>query len=146
TSNSEINVLAVQVAEDVFLVPERYVALRRPADPDAPSALDRVNARQLFDAPVDTAMWDRWVESGEAEPDVVEVTDDTDTAALRSLLRGGRNAFPLTVVRDDRHVLFAGVDELHVGDRIHVLRHHKTAESLAAGAAPVPDGEPDPLD
>jgi Kef-type K+ transport system membrane component KefB/voltage-gated potassium channel Kch len=134
TANSEVNLLAAQLAHDAFLVPERYVAARTSREPGSGSLLDRVDAEPMFDAPVDTSLWDRWLETGEAGPVTVAVSSSEDPASLRDLLRGGRNAYPLTVERDGQHLPFVSVDELLTTDRVHVLRRQRDGD--ASGATP----------
>jgi Kef-type K+ transport system membrane component KefB len=125
TPNAEVNVLAAQVARESFVVPHAFVALRSTTEAGRQAMLDSSEAQPLFDAPIDTALWDRWIAAGEVVSEVLEV-EEGRFEEVRRLLRGGRNAYPLTVERADEELPFAAVGELRPGDRLHVLRHRAT--------------------
>lgn len=121
TPNSEVNILAAQLARDDFLVPEVHVTLQREPTGSFADMLERVGARPMFDEPVEIGLWDQWVATGRARSVEVEVDENTDAEELYQRLRGGRGGFPLIIERADEILPFASTRELLTGDRVVLL-------------------------
>jgi Kef-type K+ transport system membrane component KefB/mannitol/fructose-specific phosphotransferase system IIA component (Ntr-type) len=134
TSNAEVNVLAAQLAREVFLVPSVHVTMAGP-DRGAHEELIRpLQATTLFAAPADIATWDHVVDQGSFRIRRITVPEDVvgrraridpadwagETFRLPLLVRSGLSTELFhtgsAVSPGDTVICLEPLDEGHAGD------------------------------
>ncbi len=121
TSNAEINVLAANLARDVFAISDISVVLTH-----ANSLLRRSAERQGFTA-IDTVWeditrWDRWIERGEVTSVDMTIGQEQDVSSLFDELHAGPDALALIAQRDGVPIPFPSQDIVKEGDEIVALK------------------------
>ncbi len=120
TPNPEVNVLASNLARDVFTMPEVKVLLTH-----ANTLLRRSAERQGFTAIntvwEDVTEWDKWIEHGEVKSVSMTISKDQDLGNLFDDLHGGNDALALLAGRDGLPIPFPSQDMVEEGDEILAL-------------------------
>lgn len=124
TPNTEINILAAQIARKSFNVPEILVLSTRSEEGTLQSMLTDISARCIDDRLVNVTAWDQYSDLSEpVEPVEVEVEHETSPEAfLQKMRKENRLFLPITVMQDERLIPFFGAGKLQSGDRIKVLK------------------------
>ena len=121
TPNPEVNVLAANIARDVFAIPDVKVLLTH-----ANSLLRRSAERHGYflieSVWEDITRWDRWIEKGEIESVGVTIEKDQDIASLFDELHAGPDALALVADRGDYPIPFPSQDMVKEGDKIVALK------------------------
>ncbi len=121
TPNSEVNVLAANLAREVFAIPDIKVLLTH-----ANQLLRRSAERQGF-TPInavweDITEWDVSIEHGTVESVDVTVGKQKDMSSLFDELHGGSDMLALVAKRDGRLISFPSEDMVKEGDQIIALK------------------------
>lgn len=121
TPNPEVNVLAANLARDVFAIPDVKVLLTH-----ANQLLRRSAEREGF-TPInavweDITEWDVWIEHGEVESVDVTVGKQKDMSSLFDELHGGSDMLALVAKRDGKLIAFPSEDMVKEGDQIIALK------------------------
>ncbi|MEM7336911.1 MAG: cation:proton antiporter [Chloroflexota bacterium] len=121
TPNPEVNVLAANIARDVFAIPDIKVLLTH-----ANTVLRRSAERQGF-TPIDAVWedileWDMWIERGEVESVDVQVGEKQEIETLFDELHSGPDALALVAERGDYPIPFPSQDVVEEGDQIVALK------------------------
>ncbi|MEM7801995.1 MAG: cation:proton antiporter, partial [Chloroflexota bacterium] len=121
TSNPEVNVLAGNLARDVFGISDVRVLLTH-----ANTVLRRSAERQGF-TPIDAVWedileWDMWIEQGEVESVDISVEKGEDIDYLFDELHSGPDALALVAERDDYPIPFPSQDVVEAGDQLVALK------------------------
>ncbi len=121
TPNAEINVLAANLARDVFAISDVNVVLTH-----ANTLLRRSAERQGFTAIdavwEDITRWDRWIERGEVKSVDLTIGQEQDVSSLFDELHAGPDALALVAERDNLPIPFPSQDMVEEGDQIVALK------------------------
>lgn len=126
TPNPEVNVLAANLARDVFGISEVKVLLTH-----ANTVLRRSAERQGF-TPIDAVWedvtrWDRWIERDEVESVDMTIGKQEDIGSLFDELHSGPDALALVAERGSYPIPFPSQDMVEEGDHIVALK--RTSQS-----------------
>ncbi|MFO7769169.1 MAG: cation:proton antiporter [bacterium] len=130
TSNAEVNVLAAQLAREVFLVPSIHVAMAAADRGAHEEMIEPLEANTLFAAPANIGRWDRVVDQRSYRIRRMQVPEDAAEGAeeLRSSYWTSEDCrLPLLVESDQGRRLFHDAVEISPGDTVILL------ESLEEG-------------
>ena len=121
TPNPEVNVLAANIARDVFSITDVKVLLAHAND-----LLRRSAERQGF-TPIDSVWediiaWDKWIEHGEVVSINVKIEQQHDINSLFDELHGGSDILALVAERDSYPMPFPSQDVVEEGDQIVALK------------------------
>lgn len=121
TTNPEVNVLAANIARDVFSIPDVKVLLAHAND-----LLRRSAERQGF-TPInsvweDIIAWDQWIEHGEVVSINVTIEQQHDISSLFDELHGGFDTLALVAETDGYPIPFPAQDMVKEGDKIIALK------------------------
>lgn len=121
TPNPEVNVLAANLARDVFSIPDVKVLLAHAND-----LLQRSAERQGF-TPIDAVWediiaWDKWIERGEVISVDVTIEEQQDITSLFDELHDGPDTLALVAERDSYPMPFPSQDMVKEGDQIVALK------------------------
>ncbi len=121
TPNPEVNVLAANIARDVFTIPDIKVLLTH-----ANVLLRRSAERQGF-TPIDAVWediiaWDKWIEHGEVTSVDVTIEKEQDISSLFDELHGGPDTLALVAERGGFPIPFPSQDIVEDGDQIIALK------------------------
>lgn len=121
TPNPEVNVLASNLARDVFAVPDVKVLLTH-----ANLLLRRTVERQGF-TPINTVWediieWDKSIEHGTVKSVDVVVGTDSDISSMFDELHGGHDTLALIAERDGHPIPFPSEDVVEKGDQLIALK------------------------
>ncbi len=121
TANAQVNVLAAQLARELFAVPVARVLLPEDTSRSVGRLVEDIGAQRLFGEATDVALWDQRLiaadtamETVPAE-EVLVVGDD-----------GTPTQLPLMVVRGEERLLYTSTTRLQPGDDLVVLRPRAT--------------------
>jgi hypothetical protein len=122
TANTEINILAAQIARNVFNVPDVYVLLTRTEKGSLSSMLSDIGATGIGDEQFDCTGWDRrLVNSREFE--TIEMKVDVDIKASAFLKDLDGVGIPLVIVSENgQRVPFLVTEWVEAGATVVVLR------------------------
>lgn len=120
TPNAEVNVLTMQLAGDVFFVPERFALLTQLDDGGLYRLLDELGAKPLFTQSVNIREWDEELSQQTAWPQVLRIADNPHQEFDRLL--SNPQTLPLFVRRQRGIALFCTVSDLAPGDEVLVLQ------------------------
>lgn len=121
TPNEEVNVLAAQLAREVFGVP-KVRALLTTGDQSLQDLMDMAVIRPLPAEWNDLEEWDYLLSHLKADETKVEVSQTTGPEQFEVERPAGKRALPLVVARNGSRVPFPTVDELDRGDQVLALR------------------------
>ncbi|MEM7114521.1 MAG: cation:proton antiporter [Chloroflexota bacterium] len=121
TPNPEVNVLAANIARDVFSIPDVKVLLAHAND-----LLRRSAERQGF-TPInsvweDIIAWDKWIEHGEVVSVNFTIEQQQDISGLFDELHSGPDTLALVAERDNYPMPFPSQDMVKEGDQIVALK------------------------
>ena len=121
TPNPEVNVLAANIAREVFAIPDVKVLLAH-----ASTMLRRSAERQGF-TPIDAVWediieWDRWIEKGEVKSIDLTIAQGQEVGPLFDELHNGTDALALVADRGDYPIPFPSQDLIEEGDQILALK------------------------
>jgi Kef-type K+ transport system membrane component KefB len=120
TPNTEVNVLAAQLARTDYLVPEAYVLLPGGRGRALDQLIHESEALPLFATEVEISDWDRWIGRG-----MVDAVEEPASPGTDVRSRAGETDvewLPLVVIRGERRLLHAAAGSPHEGDRTIGLR------------------------
>ncbi len=117
TANAEVNVLAAQLARDLFAVPSGRVLLPESSSAALLEVVTESGAERLFGAGANVGVWERRLAMDAVEVATVEIRDE---AHGQELLAEG--VLPLAVDRAGDRRLYTPTVELRAGDELTVLR------------------------
>lgn len=124
TANTEVNLLAAQLARNVFDVPEVYVRLTRTEKGALRNLVAEIGATPVYDEAVNMTIWDtRLGESAGTQR--VEMHIDTATtsdAFLAQLQQNLPMPLPIAVSQNGQVSPFAAVQTLDAGDTVILLQ------------------------
>ncbi|MEM8861901.1 MAG: cation:proton antiporter, partial [Chloroflexota bacterium] len=126
TPNPEVNVLAANLARDVFAIPDVKVLLSH-----ANNLLRRSAERQGF-TPIDSLWediiaWDKWIEHGEVVSINVTIEEQQDIRNMFDELHGGSDVLALVAEKDGYPMPFPSQDMVEEGDQIVALKRTEPA-------------------
>ena len=87
TYNSEINVLAAQLARDVFEIPKIHVLLATSEDGANVDLLDPINATTIFARRLDPYEWDYKIQNNEFKEMKIDVPEGISSRALLKMIQ-----------------------------------------------------------
>ena len=117
TANAQVNVLAAQLARDLFAMPAVRVLLPGSASRSVGRLLKEMGAERVFGDHADVTVWDQRLSSQDAvvetmpADDLLLVEGDADPSVL-----------PMVVVRGDERLLYTPGTRLRPDDELVVLR------------------------
>ena len=127
SSNPEVNVLAANLARDLFAIPDIKVLMSH-----ANSVLRRSAERQgytLIDAVwEDIREWNVWIERNEVESVNLTIGPEDDIASLFDELNNPPDALALVAEREDYPIPFPSMEIVAVGDQIVALKRKSKPE------------------
>ena len=132
TPNSEVNLLAAQLAVD-HGVPEVAVLVGEGHDDGLTRLIADLGASILNGPPVDLTDWDHAVLTGEAE-EVSVVIEEAEMDAIKrrpSVGDAGGDALALAVIGNGERTPFTSRVELHPGDEVVMLARTRPSPRLA---------------
>lgn len=122
TPNPEVNVLAANLAHDVFTISDVKVLLTH-----ASLLLRRSTDRQGFTSInalwEDIIEWDVWIERGEVESVNLMVRKQQNISSLFDEFHGGSDMLALIIKRGEHLISFPTQDMVKEGDQIIALKH-----------------------
>lgn len=124
TSNTEVNMLAAQLARNTFNVPYVYALLTRTEKGSLREMLSDITAIPIFDGDISVTSWDRRIlhDKGVTQADM-DIDSPIELGDLIQKMRSeGKSIFPLTVVQNGEILPFSAVQTLNVGDKITFLQ------------------------
>lgn len=141
TSNASVNDMVMQVARELFRIPDIYTvqdsgpgkeakASALPSAPDTPSSF---GALPLFSHPVNLADWNRILLREEYRRETMEVPEPMEFGEfIRNREASGSAVLPLLVERQGRWMLPGDVAGFHAGDVVHYVRHRADTDPFRA--------------
>jgi len=130
TTNTEINMLAAQLARNVFLVPETYVLLTRSEKGSLLNMLSEIGAYPIFNHELDIDEWDDHILRNQKLKQT-EIKMDGPTSiksVFEDLRKNGTKFLPLVVARNGHRIPFVAVDMLESGDTLFVLEQESALQ------------------
>ncbi len=121
TPNAEVNVLVAQVARELFLVPEVYVALTSEEHEALDPIIEAYDVRQLFGQTVPIEEWDHRVARGEVREAELQINETISLEALIARIEADEPFLPLMAFRDDQFMIVTEEMNFEPGDRLVVL-------------------------
>ena len=121
TPNPEVNVLAANLARDVFTIPDVKVLLTH-ANPLLRRAVEREGFTTINAVWEDITEWDKWIEHGEVTSVDVTVGLQKDISTLFDELHSGPDSLALVADRDGYPLPFPSQDMVQEGDQIIGLK------------------------
>ncbi len=125
TPNTEINILAAQIARYTFNVPEILVLSTRSEDETLHGMMSDIGARCIENDQVNLTAWDQQ-HRGQTETDqTVEVEVDEALSASTFLAQMHEKSgmfLPLTVKREEHIMPFFAVKDLKLGDKVMISK------------------------
>lgn len=124
TPNTEINILAAQIARKTFNVPEILVLSTRSKEGTLRSMLSDISARCIDDDLVNVTAWDQYSDLSEpVESSEIEVEHETSAEEFLQQMRDDKQlVLPIAVMQNERLIPFFAAEKLQSGDRITVLK------------------------
>lgn len=122
TPNEEVNVLAAQLAIEVFQVPKVRTLLMSEG-PSLTNLIGETPIEPLSNAWRNLSEWDHWLSHQQTEEANIEVEATTLAEKLMLEKLNEKLALPLVVARNGVRLPFATVDELDRGDQVLALTH-----------------------
>ena len=125
TPNTEINILAAQIAHYTFNVPEILVLSTRDQDETLHGMLSDIGARRVENDLVNLTAWDQKHRNQEKAGDSVEIeVDEAQSASdfLAQMHEQSELFLPLTVKREEHIMPFFAVKDLQLGDKVMIRK------------------------
>lgn len=124
TRNTEINILAAQLARNVFEVPEIIVLLTRSEQGSLLNLLSEIGAIPIHNQDLNIRQWDEHLaHNGELKPVEVPVQETISATKMVAELRDNNpSSLPLAVVQNGSRIPFPAVDTLNSGDVLLLLQ------------------------
>jgi Trk K+ transport system NAD-binding subunit len=129
TSNTEINMLAAQLARNIFSVPHVFVLLTRTEKGSLRNMVSEIAAYPIYDGDLNITVWDRLIaHDNKLETVEIEVESAADVGAFMEQLRTeGKSFLPLTVDQNGQRIPFVATQTLEVGEKVTLLQqNHKS--------------------
>ena len=114
TPNAEVNVLAAQLARDLFGMPDVKVLLPTSSSPAVARIVKDLDAGRLFGDGTDIEAWDQRL---------IDHRVETTTVPASTVDLDGDSTLPVAVVRDDETILYVAGMELGENDQLIVMTH-----------------------
>ena len=121
TPNPEVNVLAANIARDVFAISDVKVLLTH-ANALLRRTVEREGFTRINAVWEDITEWDKWIEHGEVESVNVTVAADQDIATLFDELYGGPDTLALVADHNGHPIPFPSQEMVDAGDEIVSLK------------------------
>lgn len=124
TANSEINLLAAQLANDSFYIPRKIVLMDPKESGAGVDMLDRINASSMFASKTKLDPWIYKLTSGGAQEMEVEIEEEMTTRDwIKKQKQGKDEILPLVIVNTEgRKRPFHFHDTISPGEKIIYLR------------------------
>ena len=133
-SNTEINILAAQIARQTFDVPEILVLSTRSEEGTLRRMLSDIRAECVENDLANLTAWDQHSDQNETiHYDEIEVDTPLSMNSFLQQFREKMALFlPLTVTRGDRVLPFLATETLEAGDQVTILRSGDATEQIMA--------------
>lgn len=124
TPNTETNILATQLARNVFFVPEAFALLTRTEKGALLNLLSEVGAYPIHKQHLNINEWDEQIiRDNLIKHAEVQVADATHTETmLEELYKDGRAVLPLAIAQNGHRKPFVAADVLEAGDTVLLLQ------------------------
>lgn len=122
TTNSEVNILAAQLARRVFDIPRLYVLLTQADNGSLRNLADVSGAEKLHMELADLEQWDHWIARGEVAEYEVVIEEPMSPQEAFEKFQAEQPSVPVLLQHNGRVSMFRNVEELNVGDRVTLLR------------------------
>ncbi|HOA24420.1 MAG TPA: cation:proton antiporter [Aggregatilineales bacterium] len=122
TTNSEVNILAAQLARRVFDIPRLYVLLTQADNGSLRNLADLSGAEKLQMELADLEQWDHWITHGEVAEYEVVIEEPMSPQEAFEKFQAEQPSVPVLLQHNGRVSMFRNVEELNVGDRVTLLR------------------------
>lgn len=120
TPNTETNILAAQIAQNVFAVPEIFVHLTRDEKGVLRNMLAEIGAQPFHNQDWSIEDWDKHLSSNSAV-NLVEVPV-TEPVNVTDFQTSKERAIPLALIKNDERIPFMAATTLDVGDAVVMLQ------------------------
>lgn len=121
TTNTETNILAAQLARNVFDVPEIGVLLTRSEQGSLLNMLSEIGAMQIADSQFDFTGWDQRL-GYQSDIQTLEIPIETDIQASDFLDSLDKESIPLVVITENgQRIPFITVEQLEGGQSVVVI-------------------------
>ena len=124
TRNTEINILAAQLARNVFEVPEIVILLTRSEEGSLLNLVSEIGAIPIHNQDLNIRKWDeKLAQNGDFKPVEVPIQETISATEMFDKLRATNPAsLPLAVVQNGSRVPFPAVETLNSGDIVLTLQ------------------------
>jgi Kef-type K+ transport system membrane component KefB/Trk K+ transport system NAD-binding subunit len=124
TPNTETNILAAQLARNVFSVPGVFVLLTRTEQGSLVNMLSEIGAHPIHHQDLNIREWDDQIARADLMKQAeVPVSEPTSAQTmLEELRRNGTKFLPLAVMQNGYRIPFVAADTLESGDTLLVLQ------------------------
>ncbi|NJY61457.1 sodium:proton exchanger [Salinimicrobium sp. CDJ15-81-2] len=124
TANSEINLLAAQLANDSFYIPRKIVLIDPKESGAGVDMLDRINASSMFASKTKLDPWIYKLTSGQTQEIEVEIEEELSTREwIKKHKQGKEDILPIVIVdTEGRKRPFHFHDTISPGEKIIYLR------------------------
>ncbi|NLH06637.1 MAG: sodium:proton exchanger [Chloroflexi bacterium] len=122
TTNSEVNILAAQLARRVFDIPRLYVLLTQADNGSLRNLAALSGAEKLQMELADLEQWDHWITHGEVAEYEVVIEEPMSPQEAFEKFQAEQPSVPVLLQHNGRVSMFRNVEELNVGDRVTLLR------------------------
>ncbi|WP_320167896.1 cation:proton antiporter [Mangrovibacterium marinum] len=124
TTNSQVNLLAAQLAHDSFLIPQVYVAIAQGESAVGSELLKKSNAAHLFAPAFNMVRWFQLIRDQQTQLTTVAVTNKTTGAAWCSKQAiDFQQSLPLLIEAEDQSLRpFHSDEQLETNERLWVLK------------------------
>lgn len=133
TTNSEVNLIATQLAKEEYQVPNAY-ALTNDRDRGVRRLIDDSPTARLFMKLNDLENWDYWIVNNETSQIEAEVERAMTVREGYKWLNEDQTVLPLMVQRNGTTLMYRNADALQPGDRVIALKRLAEKQTIPAGA------------
>lgn len=131
TRNSEINILAAQIAKENFFVPYAHALITPSAVGAHGNLLEPIQVTSLFARKIELTFWDQIIETSAFEPRINEVTENTTPKQyFNELIAESGNVLPMLVINDEGTHIFHFGAQLQQGDKVYYLHTSEKAPAV----------------
>jgi len=127
TTNSQVNLLAAQLAREAFLIPQVYVAVSGKDSSVGTGLLEKFNAAKLFSATVQLPQWFAAISSSKFNETIQALTNDQPSADwLKEQNLNTDIALPVLIENEEGFIrLFRSDDQLKAGEKVILLKKNQ---------------------
>lgn len=129
TTNSEVNLLAAQLAQERFRIPNVYV-LTNDRETGVRQLVSESSSNQLFMTLTDLQNWDYWIANEGAREEVFEIDEPMSIKDGFRWLAEEQEALPLMVARNGTSTMYRNVESLAPGDKVIAIKRATELERL----------------